>query len=193
MDNAELRFQWRQVERRPTLAAEVVSCDRAEWRHFRAYHYMSAELANASRCYLLLVAGQRAAFAAVLNFPHPKRHDIRRIHRVVTLPDWQGIGCGPILIGRLAAAAKTIGLEMRISTKAAAFAASLRRSGDWREVSRGVIHRGNAATMGRTGTGRMGGCFVSTYRWIGAPASASDAAILFGDSKRRSLPAIGRG
>jgi GNAT superfamily N-acetyltransferase len=172
-ENSECVFAWRDRTPRPPIEVEIRPCWHDAWPLFRPYHYLSAELIRAARCYLLAVADRPAAFAAIINFPHAIRHDIRRVSRVVVLPDWQGLGLGMVLIGHLGGALKTTGKELRLSTASATFAATLRRSVDWAEVSRGQILRRNKITQQ---VGRFGGSgrAISVYRYVGAAAASAE-------------------
>jgi len=173
------RFEWRLPGPRPRLAGEIHAADRAVWRLFRLHHYMSADLSPGCRAFVLTIDGQPVAFAAILNFPHARRNDLRRVHRVVVLPDWQGLGVGMMLLQRLGAAHRAAGLELRLGTGAAHFARTLRRSAHWQEVGRGVCHRRNVGTQARTASGMttFGGRPISTYRYTG-PADAAAAETL---------------
>lgn len=50
--------------------------------------------AAASNCYGLYDGENIIGFCAVLHFPHPHNPRIKRISRLVILPDYQGIGLG---------------------------------------------------------------------------------------------------
>lgn len=41
------------------------------------------------------------AFCAILQFPHGQVHNFRRVHRLVVLPDYQGIGIGKRMLNFL--------------------------------------------------------------------------------------------
>jgi GNAT superfamily N-acetyltransferase len=168
-----LDFRWRARERRPALEVEIAVAPRSAWALFRAYHYLSAELSPAAHCYVLSVAGRPAAFAAVINFMHPSRRDIRRITRVVVLPDWQGLGLGPILLGKLGASHRGRGLELRIATGSAAFARTLRQSADWVQVARGTINQVTARSRRQVAVGAQGGKCISSFFYAG-PAGAGE-------------------
>lgn len=62
---------------------------------------MSTELSKSAKCYCLTVNDKLAGFLAVIMFPHPKQC-YRKVHRLVILPDYQGIGLGKILLDYVA-------------------------------------------------------------------------------------------
>ena len=89
-------FAWRSVQPRPAVDVEVREISHSAWKVFRHHHYLSANLTPGSTCYGGFVDGECVAFAAVAGFPHrsPKARLIRRVRRLVVLPDWQGLGIG---------------------------------------------------------------------------------------------------
>ena len=97
-------FTRRSVLRRPTVDVEVVRAPYSEWARFAPFHYMTADLNRSARCFVGLVEGVPAVFCAMLHRPHAKVHDIWGLSRLVTLPDYQGLGVGPAVTDVLATA-----------------------------------------------------------------------------------------
>lgn len=64
---------------------------------FRKYHYLNTDINKASKCFCLTVNDKIAGFISVIMFPHPKQ-PYRKVHRLVILPDYQGIGLSKILL-----------------------------------------------------------------------------------------------
>lgn len=99
-------FTWRCLQRRPTLTLDVCPVDRTVWQVFRRHHYLSANLPSGPGCqaYGGFVNGKCVAFAWVAGVPHPSptARSIRRVRRLVVLPDWQGLGIGTRLEEHLA-------------------------------------------------------------------------------------------
>ncbi len=85
-------FEWRSLQRRPEQQLEIRKCKKDVWDRFKHYHYLSADLHNAAKCFCGVVNGVVVAFAAVVHFMHPLRKNICTINRMVVLPDWQGLG-----------------------------------------------------------------------------------------------------
>lgn len=88
------QFAWRSLQRRPQINVEIVRCSHSAWKWFAPHHYLSADLHKAARCFVGLVNGEPAAFAALLHVPHPKVRDVQSLSRLVVLPDYQGLGLG---------------------------------------------------------------------------------------------------
>ena len=58
---------------------------------------MSRALPRSAKCFVGMVNKKPAAFVSANRFPHPKVKNFIVISRVVTLPDYQGIGVGGLL------------------------------------------------------------------------------------------------
>ena len=78
--------------RRPPIELEIFRCRRSAWRLFARHHYLSGVLSPYARCFLALWQGEPVAFCATVALIGHKRR--WRISRIVTLPDYQGIGIG---------------------------------------------------------------------------------------------------
>lgn len=109
---ATAQFDWRSVRSRPQLQVEIARVDYSAWRLFAPFHYLTAELHRSATCYVLFVEDRPAAFGAMLYRPHPQSRDIWGLARLVTLPDWQGLGLAMILSDSIGAAYKTVGRRM---------------------------------------------------------------------------------
>jgi GNAT superfamily N-acetyltransferase len=83
--------------RRPEMVVEVRQVDRTLWDVFAPHHYLTGSLHPFARCYIASVSGELAAFAAAIPFPHATIRNGWRGTRLVTLPDFQGLGIGPRL------------------------------------------------------------------------------------------------
>jgi GNAT superfamily N-acetyltransferase len=88
------RFDWRSLQRHPAVDVAVHPIDRAAWSLFAPYHYLSRHLAKGAQCYGAFLDGQCIAFTSYIHFPHPRTKNIKMGHRLVVLPDWQGLGLG---------------------------------------------------------------------------------------------------
>lgn len=109
---ATMHFARRSLQRRPTLDVSICRVPYSTWAIFAPFHYLTNQLHRAARCFCLFVGDRPAAFGAMLHRPHPKVKDIMGLSRLVTLPDWQGLGLAMILSDKLGEAYKTIGKRM---------------------------------------------------------------------------------
>jgi GNAT superfamily N-acetyltransferase len=87
-----------QKKNRPDIKFEIFNFpDKSIWKMFAKYHYLSHTHNNAANVYVALLNNHIAAFYSVLAFPHPKIKNAYKGHRLVVLPDYQGIGIGLLL------------------------------------------------------------------------------------------------
>jgi len=69
---------------------------------FKDHHYLSGDLSPASRCYVAIWEGQIVGFLASMTMPNGAVKNAWRGHRVVILPDYQGLGIGMRFIDAVA-------------------------------------------------------------------------------------------
>jgi len=86
------QFTWRCLQRRPQIQIQIQLCHNSKWSIFSRHHYLSAELNKATHCYVATIAGRDAAFVSVGSCVGKLTY--WRAHRVVCLPDFQGVGIG---------------------------------------------------------------------------------------------------
>lgn len=55
---------------------------------------MSTEINNSAECYIGYLDDAPVCFFAVLHFPHAEVKNFKKGHRLVVLPDYQGLGIG---------------------------------------------------------------------------------------------------
>lgn len=170
------RFSWRELRRRPEVGLEIIRCKHEAWRMFAPHHYLSSELHRGARCFLGLVEGKPAAFGALLYFPHPRAKNIQRIHRLVVLPDYQGLGLGAHAFpGALGGIARACGKRLTVTTSHPALIRAWAKSSTWRMSSVpkiAAIHTGSITSMNRHSSGTMGRRTAS-FEYVGA--SLNDA------------------
>lgn len=86
-------FRWRSVQPRPQLEFAIHPVDRTAWPLFRHHHYLSGDLAKDARCFGAFAEGRIVAFNSSAAGPGSSK-GIEIGHRMVVLPDWQGLGLG---------------------------------------------------------------------------------------------------
>lgn len=92
LDMATRTFSWRSVQPRPRIELQVHKVPVGAWRLFSQHHYLSTSLARQAQCYVAFVGDTPVAFTSYIHFPHPHTKTIKMGHRLVVLPDWQGLG-----------------------------------------------------------------------------------------------------
>ncbi len=172
LEPATMSFQWRELQRRPSVAVEIARIPSVAWRLFAPFHYMSAELNRAAKCFGLWADGTLAAFAAILFRPHPKVRDIYGVSRVVTLPDWQGLGLAFVLVDTIASAYVALGRRFHHYPAHPSFVRALDRSKSWALMKRPGTYSRRA---GNSSTARMGGRPCAVFRYCGPAMDAAEA------------------
>lgn len=86
----------RGVLRRPQIKIDIRNT-KGMWRYFRKYHYLNHNIHRASLEFTAFYKDKPIGFIAVKSFPHSK-HRMQMIHRLVVLPDYQGIGIAQSLL-----------------------------------------------------------------------------------------------
>jgi GNAT superfamily N-acetyltransferase len=179
LEPSTMSLTWRDLQRRPPVECVVGRVPYAAWSLFAPFHYLTADLIRAARCFGLFVGGRIAAFAGVIRRPHPIAKDVMGVSRLVTLPDFQGLGLAMALVDTLGAAYHAIGERLHTYPAHPSLARSFDRSPAWRMVKRpGQFSPvgGNASALkSKDGHGAFGGrpCGVFAYAGPGADAQVS--------------------
>lgn len=181
---ATMTFQRRSVQRRPELACSIRRVDRSLWRVFAPYHYMSADLNPVATCFALFVGEQPVSFTGVLHRPHAKVNDIKGVSRIVTLPDWQGLGLAMALADTVASAYKALGFRFRNYPAHPAYIRTMAKSINWSMEQKpgGTLGSPNRASSGRTSktvkARDFGGRPNAVFEYRGASMDRDTAALL---------------
>jgi GNAT superfamily N-acetyltransferase len=118
--------------RRPAIQLEIHRCDRATWQLFRRHHYLNGELPRGARCYVTSWEGVAVNFCATVPLIGRKNH--WRFARIVTLPDFQGIGIGMRAVAAVAELHLAEGHRINVTSSHPAMVRHCERSPLWRLV-----------------------------------------------------------
>lgn len=162
-------FRRRSVELHPPLDVIVQRIDRASWPIFRPYHYMSGNLHRGSKCFGAVIGETCVGFCAVLHFAHPTNCHWR-VHRLVVLPDWQGLGIGLLLLDALGGIYRALGRELRMPAMHPSLIRSLDHSPRWALTKRPGTFTSRNRTRNRSKVGIMGGRPTAVFRYVGSAA-----------------------
>ena len=132
LDMATATFQ-RRCLRRPEIEIEVFRCQRSTWQMFARYHYLTGTLSRSARCFLGLWRGVPVAFCATVTLIGQRGR--WRISRLVTLPDYQGVGIGMRMARAVAELHVEEGHRLNITASHPALIAHCRSSPFWRAVN----------------------------------------------------------
>jgi len=135
-DVASREFTWRSVQPHPPIELEIRKCDRALWGTFARHHYLSPKLHGSAVCHAAYVDGRPVAFHAHRHYPHPQTRTIQLAHRLVVLPDWQGLGIASHLADFFGQWLWDQGYRYRFAVAHPGMIAMLRKSPRWQQVSK---------------------------------------------------------
>ncbi len=164
VDMATSTFQRRSLQR-PPIELEIFRCRRSAWAMFSRHHYLSGSLSTAARCFLALWRGVPVAFCATLSLIGRKGR--WRISRIVTLPDYQGIGIGMTVAETVAELHRGEGHRLNVTASHPALIAHCRRSPQWRAVGVKKVgtHRTDRFIKGYRGSA---GRAVVSFEYLGS-------------------------
>ncbi|MCG8451239.1 MAG: GNAT family N-acetyltransferase, partial [Pirellulales bacterium] len=141
LDMATGRLERRRL-RRPAIHVEIHRCRLAAWKLFARHHYLSGSLAAGARSYLATWEGEPVTFCATLPVITKRGH--RRFTRIVTLPDYQGMGIGMRVVAAVASLHRAEGLRINVTSSHPALIRHCKNSDQWKAVN-----------VKKTGQGRM--------------------------------------
>lgn len=154
-DTDKKEFSWRRL-RRPEIRVDIRKAKQSEWKLFKEFHYLSAAHNNAAHKYIAEINGEPVAWCSVLHFPHPKIKNMKRIHRVVVRPDYQGIGLGIRFINDVSKSYNEKNYRVGLTTGTPAFISGLCKNKHWRmnrkpsrtkETSKSGVLKGSTSAL----------------------------------------------
>lgn len=177
LEPATMTFTRRSLRRRPQLDITIQRVPYETWRLFAPFHYLTAELHPGAACFGLFVGDDIAAFAGVLYRPHPKMTNIYGVSRLVTLPDWQGLGLAMSLVDHLGAAYRADKKQLRTYPAHPALVRTFAKSAHWSlEKMPGKVQRRASRDRGTAQlTGTFGGRPCAVFRYVGDAHDDADA------------------
>jgi ABC-type lipoprotein export system ATPase subunit len=122
--------------------------------------------------------GRLASFCGVLHRPHPRVSDISGFTRMVTLPDFQGLGLAMVLANTVGSAYKAMGRRLHSYPNHPSWIRSYQRNKDWLQVKASgefSPKRGATSTVGG-----FGGRRCAVFFYVGEAINHSDAERLIG-------------
>ena len=131
--------------RRSELRLRIYRTRRSAWCVFERHHYLSGRLAPSARCFVGFLGETPVAFAGFL--PSIGHAGVRRVTRLVVLPDYQGIGIGSHFLSEVSKLVRADGHRVTITTSHPAMIAHLARSPLW--TIRAIKRTGSSPHGGR--------------------------------------------
>ena len=158
--------------RRPAVHLRIVRCRRRAWELFKRHHYLSAELGRGVRTYLALWNDEPVALCVMIPMFGKSNH--WRISRIVTLPDYQGIGIGAAVFDNVAAMYHESGMRVGATASHPSILAHCGKSPLWRTIN--VRKTGARRNKDLRYQGAIGRATVS-FEYVGGECEARRAVI----------------
>lgn len=149
-------YSGRYLHQRPSINVKVRRVHHSAWAVFRKFHYLDQNLNKAAHCFVAYIIDDQtkeeipAAFCAVISFPHAHRPGWR-IHRLVCLPDYQGIGLGTALGDYTGSIFRNTGKPFFITLSHPALIHSYMKSEQWKTIRKGTLN----SRVGKSGLKEM--------------------------------------
>ena len=99
------------------------------WNIFKKYHYLDGNLNKSCEQYIGVINNEIVCHTGVIHFP--MRKGWKRVHRLVVLPDYQGIGIGTKFIKEIAKIYINKGYGFNLTTTTPSLVNDLRRNKNW--------------------------------------------------------------
>lgn len=129
-DTDEMKLKnTRGLHRRPAIKLEIYKT-KGNWGMFSKYHYLNHSAVSGLDEYTAFIDNKAIAIILWMTFPHPKTK-IKKVHRLVVLPDYQGIGIGNKILNYTAKIMQKKTELVSITTSVKGFAKSLQKNEDW--------------------------------------------------------------
>lgn len=140
-----------QKKNRPKIKFEIFKYgDKTIWKMFAKHHYLSHSHNNAANVFVALINNEIAGFLSVLHLPHPIAKNIKKVHRLVILPDYQGAGFGIKFLNEIGKIYKNEKWRFSIVTSAPSLIFALKKNNLWRcshygrlIAKTGILHGNN--------------------------------------------------
>jgi len=131
-----------QKKNRPEIKFEIYQTgDKSIWKMFAKYHYLNHAHNNAANVFIAIINNEVAGFLSVLHLPNVDK-TIKKVHRLVILPDYQGAGFGIKFLNEVGKIYKKENWRFTIVTSSPSLINSLKKINFW-----------NCYHFGRTGGG----------------------------------------
>lgn len=150
IDTGKKTFDRGRARRRPDIKLEIWKVDGRYWRYFEPHHYLKPPRPIAAEYYLGTVDGELVCHLAISPAFHIGGY---RAARLVTMPEWQGLGIGTKFLEFVAQrnlegrGRKNRPLPTYINTSHPQLCAALRRSPRWVQVSAALYGTNKARNM----------------------------------------------
>ena len=121
-----------QKKNRPEIKFEIFNTtDKSIWKMFAKHHYLSHSHNNAANVFIATVNDEIAGFISILHLPNIDK-TIKKVHRLVILPDYQGAGIGLRLLNEVGKIYKNEKWRFTITTSSPSLIHALKKNDLWK-------------------------------------------------------------
>lgn len=121
-----------QKKNRPKIKFEIFhTADKSIWKMFAKHHYLSHSHNNAANVFIATVNDEIAGFISILHLPNIDK-TIKKVHRLVILPDYQGAGIGLRLLNEVGKIYKNEKWRFTITTSSPSLIHALKKNDLWK-------------------------------------------------------------
>lgn len=124
------------LRQRPEIVLEMLPTSTKIWSSFCDHHYLTADINKGSRCWAVEWNGQLVGFNSIIPMPSGVVRKAWREHRLVVLPDFQGMGLGTKISEATGEMIHSWGGRFYSKSAHPRLGAYRDKSAKWRETSR---------------------------------------------------------
>tara|TARA_R100000541_G_scaffold21538_3_gene31493 strand:+ start:1055 stop:2116 length:1062 start_codon:yes stop_codon:yes gene_type:complete len=135
---------------RPDIVLEIVPCTRDIWTQFSDHHYLDHHIHKGASCWIATWNGRLVGFLSSLSMPSGSLKNAWRAHRVVILPEFQGLGIGARLMDALGDMHIVEGKRFFLKTSHPRLGEYCNRNDAWKGTSKNGISRPDYKTNSST-------------------------------------------
>lgn len=129
--------------RQPRIELSLYETNASSWELFKKHHYLTESINKASKCFLIKWGEEVVGFCSVLTSPNGYVKNAWRFHRVVVLPDYQGMGIGTAIMNTIGEMWRKKGWRLFIKTAHVKLGYYMEESNKWVATT----HNGKRRTL----------------------------------------------
>jgi hypothetical protein len=162
--------------RRPQIKFEVFRVHHSAWKLFRQHHYLDTNLNKSAICFVATWQEVPIAFMSWLTLVSGTLANAMRGHRLVVLPDYQGIGFGSVIRSYLASMWRGAGKRSFITASHPATVSGCAHSPLWRVSRATSFTTKDKGKVTKRSTNRL----TAGFEYIGPAMDRAEALRLLG-------------
>jgi len=170
---------------RPTIPLRLYRTEPDTWRIFARHHYMSAALNESAQCFVAQWDDKPVAFVSTLTLFGRGIFDSVRVHRMVVLPDYQGLGISRQLLSAIGGIYKNNNTKLFIKSVNPAVGFALGNDPRWKPTAHNMKFRADVDKHDWLKTKSHQSRTSYCYQYIGPPIQGFDNLVLPIDKIRR--------